>query len=114
MGYANEDYRNDPALLAAAIRMVERELAVLEESLPFLEKIYQNTSSLDSVSIWSLINRTRWYIKFYSGVLEGEKTGISAYAGNVAAFLTEEQAAKVKAGEELTKLPNIAARNRNY
>lgn len=102
---ANEEYRNDPVLLAAMLKLVRKELAALEESLPFLEKIYKNTSTLDSTSIWSLIDRTKWYIRFYKGVVEGEAKGTSAYCGNKAAFLTKFDADRIRAGVEYDKFP---------
>lgn len=110
MAYANEDYRNDPILLDAAVKMVERELAVLKESLPYLEKLYKHTSSLDAVKVWSLMDKTKWYIKFYTDVLKGEEQGTSAYAGNVAAFLSETEAEKIKAGGRLDKLSQVRSR----
>ena len=103
--YANEEYRNDPILRAAVLELVEKELATLEESLPFLEKIYKHTQSLDSVKVWSIIDRTKWYIRFYKNVLEGEKNGTGCYVGNTAAFLTEFDAERMKAGIKYDKLP---------
>jgi hypothetical protein len=105
MGYANEERRNDPILRAAIIKIIERELVTLKESLPVLEKLYRGNSVLDGTSIWSLIDRSKWYIRFYTGVLEGEVNGTSAYAGNKAAFLTDYDAERIKSGVHYDKLP---------
>lgn len=107
MMYANEEYRNDPVLLAAVRKLVEKELAALEESLPYLQKLYKHNSVLDSTRIWSLIDRTKWYIKFYRDVLDGEDKGTSAYCGNKAAFLTKYDAERMRAGIEYDKLPQM-------
>jgi hypothetical protein len=103
--YANEERRNDPILREAIIKIIERELATLKESLPMLEKLYRGNSVLDGTKIWSLIDRTRWYIKFYTNVLEGEKNNTSAYVGNVAAFLPDFDAKRIEEGVHYDKLP---------
>jgi hypothetical protein len=102
---ANEDYRNDPVLRAAVRKLIEKELFTMQVSLPYLRKLYRHSTSLDSTKIWSLIDRSNWYIKFYTNVLEGEDNGTSAYVGNMAAFLTEYDAERMRAGIEYDKLP---------
>ncbi len=98
---ANETQRNDPALRAAILSELKIHLEYLKIALTHTkaakEAVYFLTNDFNSVSearysLNKTINSFNWQVQFLTKMLNDPDT----YVGNKAAFMSAEEAARLK------------------
>jgi hypothetical protein len=91
---ANETQRNDRELKDAIQFYLDKELTILENALPYYEEVYDNTS-INNVEMFTAIKNMKWQIGFLTSVV-GNYPNKDTYHGNIAAFLSPDDARRVK------------------
>jgi hypothetical protein len=91
---ASEMQRHDKALKDAYMKDLVKEQKAYADSADLLQKVYDH-AVVNRAEVYGLLKKAIWYRDFYAGII-ADYPQEDTYAGNQVAFLSPEQAAKLK------------------
>lgn len=90
----SEVQRNDRALKDAYMKDLAKEQKAYAESADLLQRVYDN-AVINRAEVYTMLKKALWYRDFYAEVIADYPQN-DTYAGNQVAFLSEDQANRLK------------------